>query len=54
MKVVLTGGVLTYLDDISRLVDVLFKDQHGRGIDIDVVLPGHVFHTSQAHVHVTE
>lgn len=46
--------ILTYLDHISRLVYVLFKDQHGGGIDVDVILPGHLFHTSQADVHIPE
>lgn len=45
---------LTYLDNICRLVYVFFKDQDGGGIDVDVVLPRHLFRPSQTDVHVSK
>lgn len=43
-----------YLDDVGRLLDVLFKDQHGGGEDVDVVLPRHLFGPSHGHTYVSE
>ena len=44
----------TYLDNICRLVDVFFKDQDGGGIDIDAVLPCHLFCPSQTDIHISK
>jgi hypothetical protein len=38
--------ILTHLNHVGRLVDVLFEDQDGGGIDVDVVLPCHLFSPS--------
>lgn len=45
---------LPYLHNVCRLVYELFKDQDGRNMDVDVVLPCHLFHPSQTDIHISK